>query len=91
MGLAKPILVDLPETIDTQKLMLQMPKAGFGQQLCEAIQDGYGDYVKWLNWPPTAPSSEDVEIECRKHHAEFILRDYIRYLIIEKASGQVIV
>jgi RimJ/RimL family protein N-acetyltransferase len=31
-----------------------------------------------------------LEEECRKHHAEFILRDFIRYLIIDKATGDVI-
>lgn len=43
------ILMDLPELIQTPRLKLQMPKAGFGQKLHQAISDGYEDYVKWLN------------------------------------------
>jgi len=84
------ILIDLPETIDTPRLILQMPKAGFGEKLNAAISDGYEDYVRWLNWSATPPTAEAVEEECRKHMAEFILRDFIRYLIIDKATSEVI-
>ena len=84
------ILIDLPEFIETPRLKLQMPKAGFGHKLHKAISDGYEDYVKWLNWSKTMPNVEMLEEECRKHHADFILRDYIRYLIFDKQSEQII-
>jgi len=67
-----------------------MPTAGFGEKVHAAIVDGYDDYIRWLTWPATAPTVEAVEEDCRKHHAEFILRDWIRYLIIDKASGDVL-
>ena len=84
------ILIDLPEVIETSRLKLQMPKAGFGEKLHTAISDGYEDYIKWLNWSATPPSKEVIEEDCRKHHAEFILRDFIRYLIIDKATGDIV-
>lgn len=85
-----PILIDLPETIITPRLKLQMPKAGFGEKLYPAIIDGYDDYAKWLSWPTNTPTKELVEEDCRKHMAEFILRDFIRYLIIDKATDEII-
>lgn len=84
------ILIDLPETIETKRLILQMPKAGMGKKIHEAILDGYEDYIKWLAWPTTPPTVEAVEEDCRKHHALFILRDFIRYVVIEKETGQVL-
>lgn len=84
------ILIDLPETIETDRLILKMPKAGFGEKLHAAISDGYEDYIKWLNWPTTLPNVEAIEEECRRHMAEFILRDFIRYLIIDKTNNDVI-
>lgn len=84
------ILIDLPEVIKTPRLRLQMPKAGFGEKMQAAIVDGYDDYIRWLAWPSQIPTVEAVEEDCRKHHAEFILRDWIRYLIIDKSSGEVI-
>lgn len=85
-----PLLINLPELIETPRLFLQVPKAEFGRQVHEAILDGYDDYIKWLNWNPTPPSLEEVEKECRQNHAAFILRDLIRYLIIEKKSKEVV-
>lgn len=84
------VLINLPETIESKNIILQMPKAGFGEKVHKAIADGYNDYIKWLNWPIQLPTIEDVEVECRKHHAEFITREFIRYLIIEKDSQKVV-
>lgn len=84
------ILLDLPEIIETPRLKLQIPCAGFGEKLHQAILDGYEDYIKWLNWPITPPNIESVEEDSRKHQAEFILRDFIRYIIVDKKSSIVI-
>lgn len=84
------ILIDLPEQIETPRLILNMPKAGFGPKLYHAIHDGYEDYITWLNWPKTKPTADTLEEECRKHHADFILRDCIRYLIIEKETLDIV-
>ncbi|QOL19504.1 GNAT family N-acetyltransferase [Candidatus Bodocaedibacter vickermanii] len=85
-----PILIDLPESIETARLVLLAPKAGLGQKLYETMVDGYEDYVKWLAWPSTCPDISTVELECRKHQADFILRSCIRYLILDKYTGEVI-
>lgn len=85
-----PILIDLPETIESSTVMLQMPKAGYGEALHQAIMDGYEDYVQYLNWPVLPPAKEIVEEDCRKHHAEFVLRSFIRYLIIEKTTMMIV-
>lgn len=84
------ILIDLPEVIETPRLVLQVPKAGFGEKVHQAVIDGYEDCVRWLNWPSIAPTVEATEIDCRKHHAEFILRDCLRYLIIDRATDDVV-
>lgn len=84
------LLINIPEVIQTPRLKLQMPKAGFSEKLHKAISDGYDDYIKWLNWPKNIPTIEMLEEECRKNNSEFILRDLIRYIIIEKESDEVI-
>lgn len=67
-----------------------MPKAGFGKPLHQAISDGYDDYIRWLNWPQTMATPEALEEDCRKHHADFILRECIRYLVIEQETEEVV-
>lgn len=82
------ILIDLPEIIETKNLTLEMPRAGFGAAMHKAILDGYDDFYRWLNWPSHPPSIEEVEISCRKHHSQFISREYIHYMIVEKTSNK---
>lgn len=84
------LLLNIPLLIETPKLKLQLPTQGQGDLLYSAIRDGYEDYIKWLHWSPTIPSHEKIEEECRKHHAEFILRECIRYLIVEKETNEII-
>lgn len=85
-----PILTDIPEVIETPRLRLEVPKAGMGEKLHQAIVDGYDDYIKWLFWSPTIPTIESIEEECRKDHAAFILRNLIRYVIFDKPTGNVV-
>ncbi len=67
------ILIDLPEVIETPRLKLQMPKAGFGTKMHAAITDGYQDYVKWLNWDAEMPTEQQIEEECRETHGRIYL------------------
>jgi RimJ/RimL family protein N-acetyltransferase len=85
-----PILVDVPEAIETSRLSLRIPRAGYGQEMYEAIVDGYEDYVKWLNWPKALPTPESVEEQCRIHHADFILRRDLRYVIFERETDRIV-
>ena len=84
------LLIDIPELIETKRLYLQMPKAGLGNQVYDAIKDGYEDYVKWLGWSHNMPTPEAIEEDCRQQHGEFILRQFIRYIIIDKETSLVI-
>lgn len=84
------VLIDLPEVFETKRLKFEMPRAGFGEKLHEAIVDGYEDCVTWLGWNTQLPSVLEVEEECRKHHASFILRDDIRYIILNKETGKIV-
>ena len=84
------ILIDIPEDIETERLLLSAPKAGWGEKLYPALIDGFEDYVKWLSWPDQKPTVMTVEEDCRRHHADFILRNFIRYLIVDKETQQVL-
>jgi RimJ/RimL family protein N-acetyltransferase len=83
------LLLDIPEQILTPRLILRVPSPGDGPPLYEAIRDGYDDFVKWMNWPAELPSPTSVEADCRKHRAQFILREDIRFLIIHKETHEI--
>ena len=82
-----PMLIDIPTRIETPRLVLRHPKAGDGDMIYEMLQDGYEDYVTWLNWPAQIPNQDDIEREARLHHARWILREDMRFLMIDKKTG----
>jgi ribosomal-protein-serine acetyltransferase len=84
-----PILLDLPTYIETPRLILRPPQAGDGPGIYKAITDGYSALVKWLNWPSNIPSKEQVEIEARIHQAKWILREDMRFVCINRESGEI--
>jgi len=85
-----PLLLTIPELLETERLVLRIPRAGEGAKLCDALKDGYEEGIRWLNWPESVPTSEAVEEECRTHQAEFILRETMRYLVFEKNTGTLV-
>lgn len=87
--MANSLFLNLPKRILTPHLILRAPRGGDGEGLLKAMQDGYEDLVKWLNWPETLPTFVAVEEECLKHEACFILRGDIRFLIIKKDTQEI--
>ena len=84
------LLCDLPTVIETDRLKLRVPQAHDGQGVHDAILDGYEDCVKYLFWPKEPPTAQKVEEDCRIHQTEFILREQLRFICIEKDSGNII-
>jgi RimJ/RimL family protein N-acetyltransferase len=88
--MTNPILLNIPEIIKTNRLLLRIPKNGDGPKVHAAVMDGYDDYVRFLSWSKTPPTLENTEQDCRQHHADFIMRNGIRYLIMDKQTHEVI-
>ncbi len=84
------LLLEIPERLETRDLELVIPQAGWGERVHAALIDGYEDSVKWLRWSVIPPTSLEVEEECRRHHAAFILRECVRYLILHKETQTVV-
>lgn len=83
-------MIDVPQILETPRLRLVMPQAGMGALVHDALLDGYQSYVNWLHWDPKEPSVDEVERDCRKRHAQFILRDMVSFIIFEKESNSVL-
>ncbi|MFN7365615.1 MAG: GNAT family N-acetyltransferase [Alphaproteobacteria bacterium] len=84
------LLLQIPERIEAGALELVIPQAGWGERVYAAVMDGYEDSVRWLRWPSTPPTPIGVEEECRRHHAAFILRECVRYVIVHKSTQTVV-
>jgi RimJ/RimL family protein N-acetyltransferase len=80
----EPLLLDVPERIDTARLVLRSPRRGDGATVNAAIHDSLGELSPWLPWAGVAPSVDDSEANCRRQQAKFLLREDFVYLIFER-------
>jgi RimJ/RimL family protein N-acetyltransferase len=83
-----PILIDLPEEIETERLVLRIPRAGDGEVLAEAVNESLNELKLWMPWARQEVSVEAEEAVARRARAEFVLRENFVFVIIDKASGK---
>jgi RimJ/RimL family protein N-acetyltransferase len=81
-----PLLVDVPDRLETERLTLRCPRAGDGLALNAAVCASVEALRPWVPWAQEAPSAEASEAYCRRMQAKFILREDLVLLIFEQGS-----
>ena len=83
-----PLLIDVPDRIETARLVLRCPRRGDGPVVNAAVCVSHADLDPWLPWATTLPTVEESETNCRRQHARFLLREDLVMLIFARdASG----
>jgi ribosomal-protein-serine acetyltransferase len=85
-----PILLDIPNLIETERLLLRCPHAGDGRLVNEAIHESFEMLERWMPWARTPPSIEESESVMRRGHARWILREEMMLLIFDKTQKSLI-
>jgi ribosomal-protein-serine acetyltransferase len=84
----EPILIDVPERIETERLVLRVPRAGDGPLVNDAIGASHAELAPWMPWAGTMPSVDESEAHCRRQQARFLLReDFVFFMLVRDASG----
>ena len=74
----EPLLIDIPEQIETERLILRCPRVGEGKMINDAIQESIHELRRWMPWAEKDQSVEDTEVNTRKAIAKFLLREDLR-------------
>jgi RimJ/RimL family protein N-acetyltransferase len=77
----QPLLIDVPERIETERLILRVPRAGDGPAGYRAIEASRAELKRWLPWATDEFSESDEEAFCRRIAAAFIARTTLAYFI----------
>ncbi|MEO6745933.1 MAG: GNAT family N-acetyltransferase, partial [Caldimonas sp.] len=81
-----PLLLDVPERLETERLVLRCPRPGDGPAVNLAVCDSLEGLRPWMPWAKAAPSIDDSEAYCRRMHAKFLLREDLVLLMFERGS-----
>lgn len=90
---ASPLLIDLPACLQTARLHLRPPQPGDGAALCAAVTESLPAlraFLGMLPWVAAEPSVEASEAWARQAQANFIARTDLPFLMIERATGQLL-
>ncbi len=83
----KPILIDVPIPIVTDRLILRAPRAGDGAKLHDAKAASFNELARWMPWARELGSVEDSEEVAREACAKFIRREDLMLLGFERLKN----
>ena len=86
----EPILRDVPEQIDTDRLLIRPPRLGDGAGINVAIRESFDELKPWMPWAQEIPSVEQSEIFARESAARFARREDLPLLLFERGSGELV-
>lgn len=82
-----PMLIEVPERIETARLVLRVPQRGDGAAVNAAVAETIAELVPWLPWAGSMPTPDESEMHCRRLQARFILREDLAMLMFERRAG----
>ena len=84
MDAIEPVLIEVPERIETERLVLRCPRRGDGAVVNAAVLASLDELRPWMPWAGAAPTLEESEAHCRRQQGRFILREDLVMLIFER-------
>jgi RimJ/RimL family protein N-acetyltransferase len=83
-----PLLIEVPERIETARFVLRCPRRGDGPAVNAAVVSSHAELDPWLPWATTLPTLAESEANCRRQQARFLLREDLVMLVFARdASG----
>ncbi len=82
----KPILRDIPDSFETERLLIRVPRAGDGVALQAAVVESLPALRPWMPWAKEAPTVEQEEAVAREAYAKFLARTDMMLLLFHKAT-----
>jgi RimJ/RimL family protein N-acetyltransferase len=86
-----PLLLTIPEVIETERLIVRIARPGEGAAVNEAIRESFAELQPWMPWARSCPSVEETEAHGRRAHARFHTREDLTYRGWLKATGAFVV
>lgn len=87
MPVENPILLNIPEEFETQRLMLHSHRDEDVQITNTAVKESIAELSRWLPWAKEPQTMAQTLAFIRHSRADFILGKAFRYSVFEKGRG----
>jgi len=82
----EPLLEDVPERIDTERLVLRSAQRGDAAALNAAVRESMEALRPRMPWAQSAPSLAQSDASCRRLQARFLLREDLPMFVFERRA-----
>lgn len=83
-----PILHDIPEWYESERLIIRPPQAGDGPAVYEAIEESLTELEPWMPWVHEERSIDVSEAHARQAHADFLARRDLPLFLFARDDGR---
>lgn len=82
-----PFILDIPQQMETERLLLCAPQANLSVIINPAIQSSLDSLKKWFKWAHEAQTLQHTEKNIRQAMGKFHNREELRYYLFKKEDG----
>ena len=84
------LLLDIPEKLETRRLILAAARAGQGAMVNEAVVESGEELKPWMPWAQRAPTLEESEAYCREAQAKWVARELLDFCILHRNDQRLV-
>ncbi|MCA0755152.1 GNAT family N-acetyltransferase [Paenibacillus sp. N4] len=86
----EPIMLDMPESFESSRLLIRAPRWNDGAIVHEAVKESIRELRPWMPWAKRLPTPEEAEISIRRSRLQFLDRSDLRLLLLMKDTGELV-
>ena len=84
--MAEPIMLDVPDELTTERLLMRVPRAGDGARMNAVVRESIDEIARWMPWAVPTPEPEATEKWCREAAAKFLAREQFHFSLYLKST-----
>jgi RimJ/RimL family protein N-acetyltransferase len=89
-AILEALLLDVPEEIVTERLLLRATRAGMGAAVAEAVRESRKELERWMAWARAARTAAESERHCREMQLKWHAREEFDFCFHRRTDGVVV-
>jgi RimJ/RimL family protein N-acetyltransferase len=85
-----PILLDFPDSFDSERLTIRCPRPGDGARVRQAALESQEELRQWMPWAKTIDTTESFEALMREAQSKWIKREDLWLLLFLKGTDELV-
>lgn len=83
-----PIMLDIPESFETERLLVRALRPGDGKEMNEAIRESLDELKPWMPFAQSMPAVEETEQYVRESQVAYLKRTTLNMEVFRKEDGR---